>query len=318
MVLALVGGVVCGVDETIDKRHERRKEMPEIHSVITRTKRTGEQEGLYVMPRDAEFVQFAARWWCVNADAFVRKTSKWKDWVPAYMEDKNGTWRDQQVRSVTRRMSKWASLDQYPLLVMRRAQGLPSGFLATQAGADLVGAPFDRYPAPRDMTRALHAWAACDIGMGLERLGLNVYSEREFAVGVTVEGHDVAGGKFVNALASSKSRNKDHGMRPDVAIAGTDGRFIMVEVERTPKATAAYRAKLLSYYSHERVAAVWYVTSNEIIARRLKRVHADLEHMMREMPVRVMRMEHGHHGFVYTRGPEAPTARIDLTSIGAI
>lgn len=291
--------------------------MPEIQSLITRTRRDGTVEGLYLMPRDVEFVKFAAKWWCVSADHFIRKTFDKSEWEPVYLRGENPEWRKAKYHSVSRRVAKFATLDQYAPLLAGRVDRSNIAYWCTTWGGELIGAPWTKYPSG-NITRAAHAWAACDVGIELERLGYTIYSEREFANGHTVDSEVVAGGKFTNPIENSQAPNKDHGMRPDLAIAGSDDRFIFIEVEReSGQSPAKYKNKLQNYYTHDRVAAVWYLTDKMDTARRIKRVHDELKDQSRDMPVRLLKMESGFYNYVHTKGFGSPGCVEDLKLIGA-
>lgn len=292
--------------------------VTEVQSIITRTKRDGSVEGLYLTERDVEFVKFAAKWWCVSADHFIRATHPQSEWEDVYLRGESLDWRKSKYHAVSRRMNKFAKLDQYSPLYAARVDRANTAYWCTPWGGELIGAPWTKYPSG-NVTRAAHAWAACDVGVQLEQMGYTIYSEREFANGHTVDSEVVMGGKFTNPLETSQSPNKDHGMRPDLAIAGTDDRFVFIEVEREAGASPAkYRNKLMNYYTHERVAAVWYLTDKPSTARRIKRIHEELKDTSRDMPVRVLKMENAFYNYAYSRGFNSDLCVSDLKLIGAL
>lgn len=293
----------------------------EIQSLITWTNRKGDTKSLYMTERDVEFVKFAARWWCVSPDHFIRASQNKEVWSHAYTDSKESDWRDRQVFSLTRRMNKFAKLDSYSPLHVARFSRDSLAYWCTPWGGDLIGAPWTKYPVG-NITRAAHAWAACDIGMDLERRGYTVYSEREFSNGHTVGSVPVLGGKFLSALDDSQSSNKEHGVRPDLAIVGgdeSDSKFIFVEVERASgRSPAKYKQKLMNYYMHDRVEAVWYVTDQQDTAERIKRVDAELSGVSRDMPVRVLRMNKGSYNYSYSDAFGNEICMSDLHRVGAV
>lgn len=291
--------------------------MTEVQSYITFTDRNGNKKGLYLTDRDVDFIRFAAKWWTVSADHYIRKTVSKDEWLPYYTTNPDEGWRYPRYLAIARRMNKFAKLDQYAPLYAAHVERGSTAYWCTTWGGELIGAPWTKYPSG-NITRTAHAWAACDLGMELERLGYTIYSEREFANGHTVQSEVVMGGKFLNPIENSQAPNKDHGMRPDLAIAGSDDRFIFIEVEReSGQSPAKYRNKLMNYYTHDRVAAVWYMTDKPDTFRRITRVHEELKDQSRDMPVRVIRMDSGLYNYVYTTKFKHPSCVEDLKLIGA-
>lgn len=289
-------------------------------SMTQRVKQTGELEGIYFTSRDIDFIKFTTRWWCVSADHYLRKVHSESTWSPVYVEGENGRWREKNKYNVTRRMSKLANLDQYSPLTVARGQNRDTAFWATHWGGELIGSNFNKYMAG-NIQRTAHAWAACDIGMSFERAGIQVYSEREFANGWTINNEEVIGGKFSNPNPNSKSTNPDHGARPDLAIPGQNGNFIFIEVEHdSGQGYDKYKKKLASYYASERVSAVWYVVDSEAIGKRIARVHEDMQDSHREMPIRLFQMMSGYHNYKYIRGKgiHGSGAQEDLKTISAM
>jgi len=264
-----------------------------VASGIKRERRNGELEGMFYTERDVDFIRMAARWWCVTADLYLRYTEPRGLWLPEFTNDEQSEWYKKKYYNLRRRFNKLATIDRYaPLNAMMPQRGL-TAYWCTPAGGELIGAPWTQYPYG-NISRGPHAWAACDIGMFLEERGVQVYSEREFARGETVDHHEVHGGKFVNAIEGSKSPNPDHGMRPDLAIPSAldgDDRFILLEVERkVGRGMKDYRRKMESYYAHDRVGALWYLVENPVTAKNIKALHEELAPLKRDMPVRVLRL----------------------------
>lgn len=292
--------------------------MTELQSVIQRKKRDGTMEGLYLTERDKEFIRFNAKWWCIGIDHFIRQTHPESEWGPVYRDGLNEEWRKRKYHSVSRRVNRLAKIEPFPPLTANHMSHRDVAYWCTSAGADLVNALWHKKFISGNTSRALHSWAATDIGTSLERLGYKVYSEREFAGGLTVDNEPVAGGKFVNALEESQSVNKDHGKRPDLAIAGEDDRFIFIEIEREiGRGEQKYRSKLESYFAHDRIAAVWYLVDRPATAKHVKTVYEDLKTVSRNMPVRVLKMEQGYHNFFYSSAFTGASCQEDLKLIGA-
>lgn len=283
-------------------------------SVITRTTRQGATEGVYLTERDLDFVRLAARWWCINPDLYLRYAYPQQEWGYAYLEEENSAWRKNHYRSIRRRMSKFADLDYSPLLHAARVDRESIAYWCSSAGGELIGAPFTAY-RHGNVSRAAHAWAAADTGIALERDGLQVYSEREVGSGFTVDGEPVIGGVLgINYL--KKDDPQINAVRPDLLITNDEGQVIVVEVERHLGAVRTkFYNKLLAYYGQERIAAVWYLTEHTSIARSIKAAESEVSVGKRTMPVRVMKMERGHHGYLYTPALHGDSAVADLASI---
>lgn len=291
--------------------------------LVTNGKNKGNVERMIYTQRDIDMIRFIARWWCVSAAHYVRHTLPPEHWEPHYLHDADPDRRRLDAHAVTRRLGKLSRLARYaPIHVARGHRGTENAYWATSAGGELLGANFAKW-AYGNVNRATHSWAATDIGMYLERAGLRVYSEREFANGWTIDNEEVRGGKFHNAKPGSQSSNPDHGMRPDLAVAGDDpdyDNFVFVEVERDHgQGYSKYYKKLASYYANERVAAVWYCVDTPSIGRRIKKAHLEMRDTQRDMPVRIYLMKEGYGEYRYLDGDpvHGDAAQHDLSLIGA-
>lgn len=288
-------------------------------SIIRRTTLQGNDQGIKLQERDIAFLRFAARWWAVTPDSFVRASLPEATWGPAYIDGDKAI-RDRLAYSVRRRMSRLCTTDVgvRPLLGQGYIAPSESAFWITMEGARLIGAPWGSYPSV-NLNAVSHAVLATDVGLDLERKGYTVYSERETSLGRTVLGDDVIGGRLETASSTSRSPNPHHGQRPDLTLVGPDGRLIAIEVERTQGPEQKYRKKLLTYagVEDERISAVWYVTASTTLARRVKKVHSELlsDGMRDDMPVRLIQIQSGHFG--HSIPDWKPSLKADLDRIGA-
>lgn len=291
--------------------------------VLTYKSRDGKHHGIELQERDIEFITLAARWFSITLDHYIRWTEPEEFWLPYVLSDEldpeleHEYWR--KKRNIGLRVGKLLRLTGASVLGRQQVRGNPSAFWATITGGQLIGAPWLEYPRPNPMFYQ-HIWAASDIGRQIEKHGVIVYSEREFAHGLTVGMDDVLGGKFVNARPDSRAPN-DIGIRPDLAIAGENGdKFVLVEVERAKgKTYAHYEKKLASYFAHPRVGAVWYIAEHPSTARRIMRLYNEMQATRRYMPVVVGKLEYGKRAnYAYSPGDFRATPFIDtLEMVGA-
>lgn len=287
-----------------------------VKGLLVHRSRNDVVQGLEPTERDVDFLRFVGKWWCVNADAFVRTTHDVSEWKPVYI-DGDEEQREKWVYSVRRRMNKWTKLDQYAPLTMARVPHAGAAYWLTSAGGDLVDAPWSHYPMG-NVTRAMHSWATCDVGTELERMGYTIFSEREFSRGKTILNETIEGTKPEGSDRDKGEIAKELGARPDFALGGENGRFIYGEVERERGAHwSKYEKKLTAYFADdERVGAVWYFVSSTGTAKKIKAVYEKLvSEGMREMPVRLMPLKYGAFNYAYTDRWSAQCGD-DLVQIG--
>lgn len=286
-------------------------------SPISRTRRDGTEEGLSLTQRDVDFIKFTARWWCTSIDHYIRKTEPRDKWYPLFSNSEEDAWLNNKRFALRRRFNKFSDLDHSSFLTTGVLDNKKTAYWCTTSGGELVGAPWDRYPSG-NVTRAIHAWAACDIGTFIESAGGTVYSEREFATGETVNHEPVEGGRFQNAIDNTQESQVENTVRPDLAIPGDDGKFIYIEVERkVRRGIKDYKRKLESYFANDRVSTVWYLVEDHITAKSLIQLTKDLSALNRDMPVRIVRLN--INNALYTEADDgllSDACSNDLQSIG--
>lgn len=251
-----------------------------IQRMLTTTTKKGKAKGLEITQRDTEMMRFIARWWCISTHHYIRHTRPKTEWEPWY-ESAETTPENEHKRwlahlGIRRRISKLNNASEQYLSTARKERSEICTWL-TPLGGELIDAPFKDYKAG-NLSRTEHAFMACDTGMQLEALGMTIYSEREISTGVTIDGEEIwTQDTPLNPTPGSKSINKNHGKRPDLAAQTSTGHYIFIEAERRENgATSYYTNKLKSYMANQNVKAIWYVVTSETVAMRIYKAHQQL------------------------------------------
>lgn len=245
-------------------------------SLLKAVKESGKKAGVLVTEDDKRRVAMLARWYSLSPEHLARQEVDEKHWNPDINpnlgeEDRKAL--NSKVYAVKRRLARLAHIEEAgthigPLVGGGRFDYNNSTWFATQYGATAVGLPW-KLRSTINPQFVRHAWFAADVGLQIEKFGVQVLSERELSTGVTVDGESID--RDLNSSYVNRSTGVSTNKKPDLAVVSrTNNQFIAVEVENDKnRSMNTYTEKLRAYDANTNVRAVWYLCSSEATANRI-------------------------------------------------